>query len=107
MRLSYLARNQTRMSSLDIASPSEQEPTATFDALKSSMPSLEPTSPPSLPERMMSNLAKVLPVRKLSNEEYLATLEKKRAEVDKRLEEIAEEEIRMYEWAQKQRQRPT
>lgn len=55
----------------------------------------------------MSNLAKVLPVRKLSNEEYLATLEKKRAEVDKRLEEIAEEEIRMYEWAQKQRQRPT
>lgn len=55
----------------------------------------------------MSSLTKVLPVRKLSNEEYLATLEKKRAEVDKRLKEIAEEEMRMYEWAQKQQQQPT
>ncbi|OWZ46740.1 hypothetical protein C356_02930 [Cryptococcus neoformans c45] len=105
MRLSYLAKNQAKMSSLDTA-PSEHEPTATFDALKSSTPAPEPTSPPSLPERMMSSFTKILPVRKLSNEEYLATLEKKRADVDKRLKEIAEEEMRMYEWAQKQQQRP-
>lgn len=105
MRLSYLAKNQAKMSSLDTA-PSEHEPTATFDALKSSTPAPDPTSPPSLPERMMSSFTKILPVRKLSNEEYLATLEKKRADVDKRLKEIAEEEMRMYEWAQKQQQRP-
>ncbi|ADV21777.1 hypothetical protein I305_01820 [Cryptococcus gattii E566] len=107
MRLNYLAKNQTGISSLDTVAPSEQVPTATFDALKSSIPSPEPTSPPSLPERMMSSLIKVLPVRKLTNEEYLATLEKKRAEVDKRLKEIAEEEMRMYEWAKKQQQQPT
>lgn len=104
MRLSYLAKSQAKMSSLDTA-PSEHEPTATFDALKSSTPAPDPTSP-SLPERMMSSFTKILPVRKLSNEEYLATLEKKRADVDKRLKEIAEEEMRMYEWAQKQQQRP-
>ncbi|OWZ57632.1 hypothetical protein C349_03070 [Cryptococcus neoformans var. grubii Br795] len=104
MRLSYLAKSQAKMSSLDTA-PSEHEPTAKFDALKSSTPAPDPTSP-SLPERMMSSFTKILPVRKLSNEEYLATLEKKRADVDKRLKEIAEEEMRMYEWAQKQQQRP-
>ncbi|WVO19168.1 uncharacterized protein IAS62_000446 [Cryptococcus decagattii] len=107
IRLNYLAKNQTRISSLDTVAPSEQEPTAAFDALKSSIPSPEPTSPPSLSERIMSSLTKVLPVRKLSNEEYLATLEKKRAEVDKRLKEIAEEEMRMYEWAQRQQHQPT
>ncbi|WVQ65863.1 uncharacterized protein L199_004041 [Kwoniella botswanensis] len=54
------------------------------------------------PERMMNSLTKFLPVRKLTNEEYVQTLEKKRMEVDKMLREIDEEEKRMYDWAQSQ-----
>ncbi|WVQ96744.1 hypothetical protein IAU59_003851 [Kwoniella sp. CBS 9459] len=59
---------------------------------------------PSFPERMMTSLSKFLPVRKLSDDEYLATLEKKRADVDKRLGEIEDEERRMYAWAESQGQ---
>ncbi|WWC62479.1 uncharacterized protein I303_105075 [Kwoniella dejecticola CBS 10117] len=58
---------------------------------------------PSFPETMMNSLTKFLPVRKLTNEEYIQTLEKKRADVDKRLKEIDEEEKRMYDWAQSQK----
>ncbi|WVR06280.1 hypothetical protein IAU60_003310 [Kwoniella sp. DSM 27419] len=71
------------------------------DPLKTSNP-LTNASPPSLPERMMGSLSKVLPVRKLTNNEYLETLEKKRAEVDRRLKEIDDEEKRMYDWAKSQ-----
>ncbi|OCF42023.1 hypothetical protein I317_04109 [Kwoniella heveanensis CBS 569] len=60
---------------------------------------------PSFPERMMTSLSKFLPVRKLSDDEYIATLEKKRADVDKRLKEIDDEEKRMYAWAEEQAQR--
>jgi len=41
-----------------------------------------------------------LPVRKLSDDEYLATLEKKRADLDKRLNAIEEEEVKLYELSQ-------
>ncbi|WVF69242.1 hypothetical protein IAT40_004018 [Kwoniella sp. CBS 6097] len=63
------------------------------------------TLAPSFPERMMTSLSKFLPVRKLSDDEYIATLEKKRADVDKRLREIDEEEKRMYAWAEAQGQK--
>nr|XP_019045730.1 hypothetical protein I302_06121 [Kwoniella bestiolae CBS 10118]OCF24660.1 hypothetical protein I302_06121 [Kwoniella bestiolae CBS 10118] len=59
---------------------------------------------PTFPEKMMNSLTKFLPVRKLTNEEYVETLEKKRMEVDKRLREIDDEEKRMYDWAQAQNQ---
>ncbi|KAK8858517.1 hypothetical protein IAR55_002744 [Kwoniella newhampshirensis] len=71
--------------------------------LKSSSTTINPNQTPSLPEKMMSGLSKFLPVRKLSNEEYLEQLEKKRADVDKRLKEIEDEEKRMYAWAKTQK----
>jgi hypothetical protein len=50
----------------------------------------------SLPVRIMGFMSAFLPVRKLSDEEYLAALEKKRAGVNSRLCEIAEEEERIF-----------
>ena len=55
------------------------------------------TSANTLPARMMSGLSSFLPVRKLSDDEYASTLEKRRGEIDKRLKEIAVEEMRFYE----------
>ena len=55
------------------------------------------TSTQTLPARMMSGLSRFLPVRKLSDDEYMATLEKRRGEIDKRLGEIEKEEMRFYE----------
>jgi hypothetical protein len=46
---------------------------------------------------MMSGLSRFLPVRKLSDDEYMATLEKRQGEIDKRLKEIEVEELRFYE----------
>ncbi|WWC70683.1 uncharacterized protein I206_104634 [Kwoniella pini CBS 10737] len=62
---------------------------------------------PSFPEKMMNSLTKFLPVRKLTNEEYIQTLEKKKDDINKRLKEIDEEEKRMYDWAQSQSGSPS
>jgi len=40
-----------------------------------------------------------LPIEKLSDEKYLAALERKRTEVDDRLVEIEREEVRIYDYA--------
>ncbi|WWC88753.1 uncharacterized protein L201_003666 [Kwoniella dendrophila CBS 6074] len=60
---------------------------------------------PSFPEKMMNSLTKILPVRKLSNDEYIQTLEKKKQDIEKRLKEIDDEEERMYNWSQSQLQK--
>lgn len=59
-----------------------------------------PTTGNSLPGRIMQGMTRFLPVRKLSDDEYLATLEKKRADLDKRLSLIDEEELRLFEASQ-------
>jgi hypothetical protein len=46
--------------------------------------------------RLMGVLSHVLPVRRLSDEDYLASLEKKRGEVDRRIAEIDEEQLAMW-----------
>ncbi|GFZ45293.1 hypothetical protein JCM24511_03019 [Saitozyma sp. JCM 24511] len=51
----------------------------------------------SLPSRIMGFMSAVLPVRRLSDDEYLAALEKQRKEVDGRLREIATEEEKIFE----------
>ncbi|WWD18406.1 hypothetical protein CI109_102856 [Kwoniella shandongensis] len=73
-------------------------------SLKSNTPTPTKENPqtPSLPEKMMKGLSKFLPVRKLTDDEYLEQLQKKRDDVDKRLREIEDEEKRMYEWAKTQ-----
>ena len=53
----------------------------------------------SLPGRILGTLSTFLPIQKLSDEEYLSALMKKRAEVDKRLAEIESEEKRIYDYA--------
>ncbi|RXK41602.1 hypothetical protein M231_01101 [Tremella mesenterica] len=50
-----------------------------------------------LPTKILSSLSSFLPIRQLSNEAYLETLQRKRSEVDKRLKEIEEEELRIFE----------
>lgn len=50
-----------------------------------------------LTARVLSSLSSFLPVRKLTDDDYLATLERKRADVDKRLAEIDAEQLTMFE----------
>ncbi|KAL1412951.1 hypothetical protein Q8F55_000700 [Vanrija albida] len=47
--------------------------------------------------RILGTLSGFLPVRKLTDDDYLATLERKRADVDKRLAEIDAEQLTMFE----------
>ncbi|TXT13509.1 hypothetical protein VHUM_00876 [Vanrija humicola] len=54
--------------------------------------------------RILGKLSSFLPVRKLTDEDYLATLERKRADVDKRLAEIDAEQLTMFERAQRHEQ---
>jgi hypothetical protein len=54
------------------------------------------TTAGSLPGRIMKGLSHALPIRQLSDEEYLATLEKKRRDVNKRVAQIEEEELKLY-----------
>ncbi|KAL7423256.1 hypothetical protein Q5752_002556 [Cryptotrichosporon argae] len=54
-----------------------------------------------LSARILGALATFLPVRRLSDADYAAQLERKRAEIRRRLGEIKEEEQRMFEWAEK------
>ncbi|WVQ72869.1 hypothetical protein IAR50_002430 [Cryptococcus sp. DSM 104548] len=110
MRLNYLA-GESSPPSLEAAPPSTPTPMSStpalaFETLKSDLPIPQSSDKPSLPERMMTSLSTFLPVRKLTNEEYLETLEKKKEGVEKRLKEIADEEVRMYEWAERQRKQP-
>lgn len=53
----------------------------------------------SLPGRILSSMSTFLPIEKLSDEKYLAALERKRTEVDDRLVEIEREEVRIYDYA--------
>jgi hypothetical protein len=47
----------------------------------------------------MRGMSRFLPVRQLSDEEYMATLEKRRREIDGRLRDIEAEEVRLFESA--------
>jgi len=111
-RLRVLARNTSNPTTLPVDFPSQTQsaqpptptPSNTFSpSLRDSLenpakkPSTQAEESRSLPARIMAGVTAVLPVRKLSDEEYLAALEKKRAEVDKRLEEIEDEERRIFE----------
>jgi hypothetical protein len=73
------------------------EMVSTIDALDDPT---APTTAASLPGRIMKGLSHALPIRQLSDEEYLATLEKKKRDVAKRLGEIEVEELRLYEASQ-------
>jgi hypothetical protein len=53
----------------------------------------------SLPGRILTTLSTFLPIQKLSDQEYLEALQRKRGEVDTRLAEIEREEGRIYEYA--------
>jgi hypothetical protein len=57
----------------------------------------------SLPGKLLRGISTILPVQRLTDDEYLALMERKRREVDKRLREIDAEEIRIFEWEQKRR----
>ena len=57
----------------------------------------------SLPGRLLRGMSTILPVQRLSDDEYLELLERKRREVDKRLGEIEAEEMRIFEWEEKRR----
>lgn len=59
--------------------------------------------PTSLPGRLLRGMSTILPVQRLTDDEYLALLQRKRADVDKRLGEIANEEIRIFDWEEKRR----
>ena len=50
----------------------------------------------SLPARMMRWLSAVLPVRKLSDTEYMTKLEEKRREIDEKLRVLETEEERLF-----------
>lgn len=51
----------------------------------------------SLPSKIMNAMSAFTPVRKLSDEEYLEVLQKKRGEIATRLREIEEEEVDLYD----------
>lgn len=51
---------------------------------------------------MIRGLSTFLPVRKLSDDDYLALLNKKKDEVDRRLKEIEQEEWRIFQSAQQE-----
>ncbi|KAI9631944.1 uncharacterized protein MKK02DRAFT_21475 [Dioszegia hungarica] len=94
-RLKLLAR---RVGDMDGTAPQGQgEMVSTIDALDNPT---APTTAASLPGRIMKGLSHALPIRQLSDEEYLATLEKKKRDVAKRLGEIEVEELRLYEASQ-------
>lgn len=86
---------------------SSNRPESTFDVgLRASLenPGILPPTPAeesqTLPGKLIRGLSTFLPVRKLSDEDYLALLVKKRNEVDKRLKEIEDEEWRIFQSAQ-------
>jgi hypothetical protein len=59
--------------------------------------------PQTLPGQMIRGLSTFLPVWKLSDEDYLALLLKKKGDVERRLTQIQEEELRIFEEDEKRR----
>jgi hypothetical protein len=53
--------------------------------------------PDTLPGQMIRGLSSFLPVRKLSDEDYLALMLRKKEDVERRLREIEQEEMRIFE----------
>lgn len=103
-RLRLLAR---RVGDMDGTAPSpaaiihgdegKEGKVSTIDALDNPT---APTTATSLPGKIMKGLSHALPIRQLSDEEYLSTLEKKRRDLDKRLAQIEEEGLILYEAAE-------
>lgn len=112
VRLQLLARRSQPAAESDTPStvlplPSSLSTQSGFDVgLRASLenPGVLPPTPAeesqTLPGKMIRGLSTFLPVRKLSDEDYLALLVKKRNEVDRRLKEIEEEEWRIFQSAQ-------
>lgn len=82
-------------------------PTPFDNSLRSSLdnPTTQPPleeAPGTLPGQMIRGLSTFLPVRKLIDDDYLALLNKKKNEVDRRLKEIEQEEWRIFQSAQQE-----
>jgi hypothetical protein len=77
----------------DAAGAAKEGMVSTIEALDNPT---APTTAGSLPGRIMQAMSHALPIRQLSDKEYLETLEKKRRDVDKRLKQIEEEELNLY-----------
>ncbi len=102
-RINLLARRE-KQSLLDPAQLWSDEKSTSEqvrDALKvpTRDPEGEKLGEKSLPGRILSSMSTFLPIEKLSDEKYLAALERKRTEVDDRLVEIEREEVRIYDYA--------
>lgn len=80
-----------------------ETPKSDFDmSLRSSLEHSTTTAPleqqpDTLPGKMIRGLSTFLPVWKLSDEDYLALLLKKKGDVERRLGEIEAEELRIFE----------
>lgn len=108
VRLHLLARHSADEPTPTPTLSTDSQSDSKFDiSLRSSLenPTLTAPTPEeeskTLPGRMIRGLATVLPVRKVSDDDYLALLIKKRNEVERRLKEIEQEEWRIYETATK------
>lgn len=99
-RLRLLARRVGDMDETAPKAPAGQEEKGMISTIEAMENPTAATTTESLPGKIMAGLSHFLPVRKLSDDEYLATLEKKRAELDKRLKAIEEEEVKLYELSQ-------
>jgi hypothetical protein len=99
IRLQFLAK---KSKTADTAAPATT-PKSDFDmSLRSSLEHSTTTAPleqqpDTLPGQMIRGLSTFLPVWKLSDEDYLALLLKKKGDVERRLKEIEGEEMRIFE----------
>ncbi|WVQ80510.1 hypothetical protein IAT38_002615 [Cryptococcus sp. DSM 104549] len=102
-RLNSLAKSEAENAAAGITPRDPSAPHRTVRTLfeehstKANAPVPHEDDTPTLPEMIVLGLSKILPVRKISNEEYLATLEKRKASIQKRLGEIEDEERMMFE----------
>jgi hypothetical protein len=98
-RLRYLA-NAPLATPAVMSDPSAEPDTSTQIIQSLQHPRKDPdklAGEKSLQARVLNTLGTFLPVRKLTDEEYLATLEKRRFQIGARLKEIEREEIRIFE----------
>ncbi|BEI82431.1 hypothetical protein CcaverHIS002_0302990 [Cutaneotrichosporon cavernicola] len=105
--------NQSRVWRLELLAKRAREglpePAPAFEPAVEVMESFETPAKPDgerrgdapITSRMMGVLSHILPVKKLSDEDYLAGLEKKRNDVDRRIAEIDAEQLAMWTNAQK------
>ena len=102
-RVRYLARKEGSTSPPKPVDPSEAVEASTTAQIRTALenpvkgPDGEVLGEKSLPARIMSTMSTFLPIRKISDEEYLSALERRRQAMDERIAEIESEEGRMYD----------